>query len=70
LYEISSYDEDEFANENPDYGPNLLSAHTHIYKNLLVYVDVILYKTSTYFNYSRIFDKTFLNNLIRFKVKD
>jgi hypothetical protein len=31
LYEISSYDEDEFANENPDYGPNLLSAHTHIY---------------------------------------
>ena len=31
---------------NPDYGPNLLR-YTHTYKNLLVYVDVILYKTST-----------------------
>jgi hypothetical protein len=29
LYELSSSDEDEFANENPDYGPNLLSANTH-----------------------------------------
>jgi hypothetical protein len=30
LYEISSSHEDEFANENPDYGPNLLS-YTHTY---------------------------------------
>jgi len=30
LYEIPSSDEDGFANENPDYGPNLLS-YTHIY---------------------------------------